>query len=317
LDTKDGHARGVETRHLLTEDAEIDIGRGQHDIAETAVEIGLAGDGEFAQRLHGQPGAHGMGENVDTADARRRGDVEQQLLQRIARDGGALLVGAIGQKFGFRRPGEQRRHAAEAGVGHNLREAKAGFVEARVEAVDVQKDIAAGADAPGNMRRQFVAEFISGKAAALRQCEMLRRIGGAEARPLDLPRLMIGRHADRLQRHRGAAERSAEGAAVGLARRGDEHHHRALSALRLAGEKTAEGRAADALAIRGAAGKRQSEGETCGQGGAARHERRPGADGHTRRVPKYAGRAGEKGPMKRRTVDERLRTRGNSCACRP
>ena len=55
--------------HLALEDIDVDVGRGEHDVAELAAEVAVAADGQLAQRLHGHPGAHGMRDDVDAAGA--------------------------------------------------------------------------------------------------------------------------------------------------------------------------------------------------------------------------------------------------------
>ena len=67
---EDGDVCRSQPRHLPGEDVHIDVGRGEHDVAEMAGEVAIAGDRLLAQRLHRQPAAHRMGEHVHFADAR-------------------------------------------------------------------------------------------------------------------------------------------------------------------------------------------------------------------------------------------------------
>ena len=87
-----------------------------------------------------------------------------------------------------------------------------------------QQDIAIGADAPGQVARQFVGEPLLVEAAPPGQDEMVVHVLRAEARPLDRPGLMHGRHADGRQRIAQGIVRARLGrrATVALAVRGDE-----------------------------------------------------------------------------------------------
>ena len=108
--------RRIEPRDLLLEHREVDIRRRQHDIAQLAMQIGRTRERLSAQRLHRQPGAHGMGEDVDASDPGRFRQIVQQVEIGVARGGGAFLVRAIGEQRRLGRPGEQHRDAAEFGV---------------------------------------------------------------------------------------------------------------------------------------------------------------------------------------------------------
>jgi len=68
---------GLKPRHLPGEDVQIDVGRGEHDVAEMAGEIAIVGDRLLAQSLHRQPAAHRVGEHMNFADAGRRADLLQ------------------------------------------------------------------------------------------------------------------------------------------------------------------------------------------------------------------------------------------------
>ena len=65
---------------LAEEDVQVDVGRGEHHIAEMAGEVAVASDRLLTQRLHRQPSAHRMGEHVHFTDAGRRADLLQQRL---------------------------------------------------------------------------------------------------------------------------------------------------------------------------------------------------------------------------------------------
>ena len=78
--------------HLLLEDVDVDVGRGKHDVAELAVEIAVSSDRKLAQRLHRQPVAHRMGDDVDALYARSFGQHDERGFQVVAGGGAAVLV---------------------------------------------------------------------------------------------------------------------------------------------------------------------------------------------------------------------------------
>ena len=196
----DREMRRIEPLHLVLEHRQVDIRRRQHDIAQLAMQIGRAGQGRFAQGLHRQPGAHGMGENVDAANARRHRQVFKQLQIGVARGGGAFLVGAIGQQRRLGRPGEQHRHAAELPVDHDLRQPEARLFQRGVEAMHINQHIAIDADAARHMRRDLGAEGLLLQRAMIGDHEMMGGVRRAKYRLFHCARLMTGRHGDEIER---------------------------------------------------------------------------------------------------------------------
>ena len=174
---EDRDVRRSQPRHLPGEDVHIDVGRGEHHLAEMAGEVAIAGDRLLAQSLHRQPAAHRMGEHMHFADAGRRADLLQQRLQRVARGGGVVLVGDVAEQFVLGRPGEQHRDAAEPAVGDDLRGAVARLVERGVEAVDEDEHVAIDADAAGNMRSELGLEFIRIERPLVGENDVLARVG--------------------------------------------------------------------------------------------------------------------------------------------
>jgi len=163
-----------------------------------------------------------MGEDLDAANAGRARNIHKKALQRVARGGGGLLVGFIGEEFAFRIPGEQDRHAGEAAIGDDLRKAEARLVETGVETVHIEQHVAAVADAAGNVRGEFGAEGVRIERAPTGDDEVLFRIGRTETRRLDLACAMARRHGHVLQRK----ARNDLAVAVALApRRSDEQWH--------------------------------------------------------------------------------------------
>ena len=104
-----------------------------------------------------------MGDELNFADPGRLAEVVQERLQRIARGGGAVLVGDIAEQVALRGPGEEDRDAAKMRVGHDL--SRRGIVVARVEAVDEDEDVAVDADAAGDVRSELGAELVAVKLA--------------------------------------------------------------------------------------------------------------------------------------------------------
>ena len=87
--------RGIEPRQLLTEDVQVDVGRGKHDVPELAVEVGTAGNGMFPQRFHREPRTHRMGDNMHAVYVRQFGNPVNESAQGIAGNGRAFLGRAV------------------------------------------------------------------------------------------------------------------------------------------------------------------------------------------------------------------------------
>src|SRR5580704_14591921 len=143
--------RRIEPRLLLTENLQVDVGRGEHDITELAVEIRATGNGIFPQRFHGEPGAHRMRENMHAAYVRQFGKPVQELAQGIAGNGRAFLGHAIVEEAAGGGPCIERRDAAEAPVVDDLREPETRVVVAGVKTMNIEQNIAIRSDASGNM----------------------------------------------------------------------------------------------------------------------------------------------------------------------
>ena len=61
----------LEPGDLLSKDAKINIRIGEHHLTEPPVEIGMTRNGDSTERLHRQPCAHGMGEDMNASDPGR------------------------------------------------------------------------------------------------------------------------------------------------------------------------------------------------------------------------------------------------------
>ena len=149
---------GAEARHLLPEHPEVDVGGRQNDVAEMTVEVGMARDGVLAERLHGEPGPHGMGQYVDLADVGLAREVPDDMFEGIARGRGGLPIRTIAEETPLRRPREQDRNAIEAAIRHDLGQAEPRFVEPRVEAVNEEQNVSVRADPARDMGGDLVAE---------------------------------------------------------------------------------------------------------------------------------------------------------------
>ena len=165
-----------------------------------------------------------MGEYMDAPDTLDLAEIAHQLLQRVTRGRRALLVTDIGEQVGFRRPGEQHGHAAEAAIVHKLRQTEPRLVERRVEAMHVEENVTVRANAPRQIGRYLQAEILRLQRMAAQHGKMLGWRRFAERRFLDIAGAMAGRHGD----HRQGIMRTAINhgfafrAAIVAARRGDE-----------------------------------------------------------------------------------------------
>src|SRR3984893_8468116 len=147
--------RRVEPRHWLSEDVQVDIGRGEHDIAELAVEVGTAGNRIFPQCFHGEPGPHRMRENMHAAYVRQFGKPVNEFAQGIAGNGRAFLGRAIVEEAAGGGPWIEHRNSPEAPVVHDRREPETRLVVGRIETMNIEQNIAVRSDASGNMAGEF------------------------------------------------------------------------------------------------------------------------------------------------------------------
>src|ERR1700753_1301563 len=98
--------RRVDSGELPADNVLVYVGRGEHDGAELAVEIGTAPDRDFAQGFHRQPRAHGVREDLYAADAWNISELAQKFGQGIARRRGGFLGCAVVEEIVAGRPGE-------------------------------------------------------------------------------------------------------------------------------------------------------------------------------------------------------------------
>ncbi|TPV98503.1 MAG: hypothetical protein USCAAHI_02063 [Beijerinckiaceae bacterium] len=96
-----------------------------------------------------------MRQNMHAADVRHVCKPLNEFGQGIAGSGRVFLGRAIVEEAAGGRPGIKHRNAAETPVVGDLREPETRLVIARVEAMDIQQNIAVGSDAPRNMASEF------------------------------------------------------------------------------------------------------------------------------------------------------------------
>src|SRR3984893_15673384 len=238
--------RRIEARQLLTEDVQVDVGRGEHDIAELAAEVGTAGNGVFPQRFHGEPGAHRMRENMHAANNRQFGKPAQELAQGIAGNGRAFLGCAIVEEAAGGGPCIEHRNAAKTPVVRDLREPETRLVVARVKTMYIEQNIAVRSDASGNMASEPGGKSSLVQAAPAPRDKVFLRIFRTEGGPLHRALRMARRHADHLQRKPRPVRDGGFARRAAFALAGRDHEYRDGPRLRgrLARPGQTDGRAA-------------------------------------------------------------------------
>ena len=196
----------------------------------------------------------------------------KQPLERVARGGRAVLVGDVAEAIRSRRPGEQDRHAAETASAAICAGAPARLLEACVEAVHEDENVAVDADAARTYARRARRGTRRRRARARpATTTWFGRIARPHIGPRWRPRWWPGGkvRSQRIMRPSlGPPPRRR--AALALAGRGDEYLHHAGAARRRVVDHAAHrsdiiGRAFDVRP--GAAGEQRAE-RRCGKGAA-------------------------------------------------
>ena len=178
--------------------------------------------------LQRQQRAHRMRQDIHARRAEIARDGPQVELEEVARIIGALAIIGIGEQLAARRPGEQDRHALEARIVNDLREAIGGIGEIGVEPVHEDENVSFRGRPLQDFSPDIGDDGRKVEPLHVRDGEMLGRIAGPRIRQFEVARLVDARHREIQAREcqpRPPLAIEVDGLGRGLARRRDEHLH--------------------------------------------------------------------------------------------